>query len=247
MHHDGNSLHVCLLIFHNNAFSCIASTLLNVVVLLSGESMRPQTTTPTPTGADEQNAACTTETQVDTKDHLSAIMIVPFSSAATDLSRGNAILEQDLNPKSDSQMPALQSGTAAEEEDHMQVSMSKKPVEEQNQLQVSASEGLAEEEHMQVKSSEGPTPEEDQMQVSTSEEPVQPGGVPRVNEEEQRRRANTPEELANLGKAVDMVQARSCQLSPSLLTVGQTPPDMDSPARHAFERGRHDCQSQACR
>lgn len=56
-------------------------------------------------------------------------------------------------------------------------------------------------------------------------------------EEEQRRREPTPEELANLGKAVDMVQARSCQLSPSLLTVGQTPPDMDSPARDAFERG----------
>ena len=56
-------------------------------------------------------------------------------------------------------------------------------------------------------------------------------------EEEQHGREPTPEMLANLGQAVDMVQARSCQLSPSLLTVGQTPPDMDSPARDAFERG----------
>ena len=56
-------------------------------------------------------------------------------------------------------------------------------------------------------------------------------------EEEQGRREATPEELANLGKAVDMVQARSCQLSPSLLTVGQNPDGLDSPARDAFERG----------
>lgn len=54
-------------------------------------------------------------------------------------------------------------------------------------------------------------------------------------EEEQTNREATPEELTNLGRAVDMVQARSCQLSPSLLTLD--PDDMDSPARDAFERG----------
>ena len=56
-------------------------------------------------------------------------------------------------------------------------------------------------------------------------------------EDEQIDREATPEELTNLGRAVDMVQARSCQLSPSLLTLGQNPDDMDSPARDAFERG----------
>lgn len=81
--------------------------------------------------------------------------------------------------------------------------------------------------------------EEKRMQVSVPEEPAQPAQTVGASEEEQHRREATPEELANLGKAVDMVQARSCQLSPSLLTVAQTPPDMDSPARHAFERGRH--------
>ncbi|KAL3147858.1 hypothetical protein ABBQ32_002579 [Trebouxia sp. C0010 RCD-2024] len=80
--------------------------------------------------------------------------------------------------------------------------------------------------------------EQERMQLSESEEPAQPVQTLSISEEEQHRREATPEELANLGKAVDMVQARSCQLSPSLLTVGQTPPDMDSPARHAFERGR---------
>ena len=58
-------------------------------------------------------------------------------------------------------------------------------------------------------------------------------------EEEQHGREPTPEGLANLGKAVDLVQAQSCQLSPSLLTVGQAPPSLDSPARDAFERGDH--------
>ena len=202
-----------------------------------------------PTLAGEQNAACTTEAQLDTNVHSSLLMLAPSSSAAIDAttgsSGGNASPEQGLKSMPDNQMPTLQSDTA---EDHTQVDVSEEPIEEQNQLQVCASEGpAAEEDHMQVQASEGPTLEEDQMQVSTTEEPVEPGGVPRVNEEEQRRRADTPEELANLGKAVDMVQARSCQLSPSLLTVGQTPPDMDSPARHAFERGRHHCQSQACR
>ena len=78
------------------------------------------------------------------------------------------------------------------------------------------------------------------MQEDTAEKAVKP--VCDVNTslgEEQLRREATPEELANLGKAVDMVQARSCQLSPSLLTVGQSPAGMDSPARDAFERGKH--------
>lgn len=82
------------------------------------------------------------------------------------------------------------------------------------------------------------------MQVSNSNSEAQPKGPQSVHafraaqaEEEQRRREATPEELANLGKAVDMVQARSCQLSPSLLTVGQNPDVLDSPARDAFERG----------
>ncbi|KAA6428155.1 MAG: hypothetical protein FRX49_01751 [Trebouxia sp. A1-2] len=83
------------------------------------------------------------------------------------------------------------------------------------------------------------------MQFSDPDPETQPTGPQSVHpvrapqaEEEQRRREATPEELANLGKAVDMVQARSCQLSPSLLTVGQNPDGMDSPARDAFERGR---------
>lgn len=82
------------------------------------------------------------------------------------------------------------------------------------------------------------------MQFSDPDPETQPTGPQSVHpvrapqaEEEQRRREATPEELANLGKAVDMVQARSCQLSPSLLTVGQNPDGMDSPARDAFERG----------
>lgn len=82
------------------------------------------------------------------------------------------------------------------------------------------------------------------MQVSNPDPESQPIGLQSVHairapqtEEEQRRREATPEELANLGKAVDMVQARSCQLSPSLLTVGQNPDELDSPARDAFERG----------
>ena len=58
-------------------------------------------------------------------------------------------------------------------------------------------------------------------------------------EEEQRGREPTPEQLANFGKAVELMQAQSCQLSPSLLTVGQVPPGLDSPARDAFERGEH--------
>lgn len=87
--------------------------------------------------------------------------------------------------------------------------------------------------------------EQERMQLSESEEPAQPVQTLSISEEEQHRREATPEELANLGKAVDMVQARSCQLSPSLLTVGQTPPDMDSPARHAFERGGHVCLAAA--
>ncbi|DBB07301.1 TPA: hypothetical protein ACH3X3_008802 [Trebouxia sp. C0006] len=83
------------------------------------------------------------------------------------------------------------------------------------------------------------------MQVSNLDSASQPIGLQSVHairapqaEEEQRRREATPEELANLGKAVDMVQARSCQLSPSLLTVGQNPDGLNSPARDAFERGR---------
>ena len=55
---------------------------------------------------------------------------------------------------------------------------------------------------------------------------------------EHRVREPTPEGLANLGKAVDLVQASSCQLSPSLLTVGHDANGLDSPARNAFERGR---------
>ncbi|KAL0032631.1 hypothetical protein WJX77_011729 [Trebouxia sp. C0004] len=83
------------------------------------------------------------------------------------------------------------------------------------------------------------------MQVFNLDPESQPIGPQPVHsirapqaEEEQRRREATPEELANLGKAVDMVQARSCQLSPSLLTVGQNPDGLDSPAQDAFERGR---------
>ena len=49
-------------------------------------------------------------------------------------------------------------------------------------------------------------------------------------------REPTPEDVANLGKAVSVVQARSCQLSPSLLTL-QNSADMGSPANDAFERG----------
>ena len=49
-------------------------------------------------------------------------------------------------------------------------------------------------------------------------------------------REPTPETVANLGKAVAVVQARSCQLSPSLLTL-QNSADMDSPAHDAFEKG----------
>ncbi len=82
------------------------------------------------------------------------------------------------------------------------------------------------------------------MQVSHPDPESQPTGPQPVHafrapqaKEEQRRREATPEELANLGKAVDMVQARSCQLSPSLLTVSQNPDGLDSPARDAFERG----------
>ena len=82
------------------------------------------------------------------------------------------------------------------------------------------------------------------LQFSDPDPESQPMGPQSVHavrapeaEEEQRRREATPEELANLGKAVDMVQARSCQLSPSLLTVGQNPDGLDSPARDAFERG----------
>lgn len=219
---------------------------------------------PYPTGEGEEDAARIGETQMDTKLHSSATKIALSSSAAmdaiTDSSGGNANPEQDLHPNSDIEMPALRSGTAAEEEDHMQVSASEEPMGEQDELQFRASEGqaeekndmqvnvseepAAEEDHMQVSASERPAEEGDDMQVNTSEEPAEPEHVLSVSEEGQRRRADTPEELANLGKAVDMVQARSCQLSPSLLTVGQTPPDMDSPARHAFERGRHDFQSQ---
>lgn len=50
-------------------------------------------------------------------------------------------------------------------------------------------------------------------------------------------REPTPEDVANLGKAVAVVQARSCQLSPSLLTL-QNSADMGSPAHDAFERGK---------
>ena len=178
------------------------------------------------------------------------MMIAPSSSAAmdatTNASSGNAIQQQNLVSESCGQMPPLQHGTAAKGEDCMPVSMSQEPTTEQSQLQVDPSEGPAEQEdHMQVSASEGPAETEDHIQVDASEEPAVPEHEVSVTEEEQRRRADTPEELANLGKAVDMVQARSCQLSPSLLTVGRTPPDMDSPARNAFERGRHDCQSQA--
>lgn len=82
------------------------------------------------------------------------------------------------------------------------------------------------------------------QQLPTSELDSQPLSARSVQdirgceaEEEQINREATPEELTNLGRAVDMVQARSCQLSPSLLTLGQNPDDMDSPARDAFERG----------
>lgn len=200
--------------------------------------------------AGEQNAACTDEAQVGTHIHASAAMIAPSSSAAmdatTDSSSGNAIPQQDWILKSGGQMLPFQHGIAAKGEDCMQVSVSQEPTTEQSQLQVDQSEGPAEQEdHMQVSASEGSGEEEDRTQVDASEEPTVPEHVVSVTKEEQRRRADTPEELANLGKAVDMVQARSCQLSPSLLTVGRTPPDMDSPARNAFERGRHECQSQA--
>lgn len=81
------------------------------------------------------------------------------------------------------------------------------------------------------------------MQEDTTEKAANPvcGVSTSLGEEEQLRREATPEELANLGKAVDMVQARSCQLSPSLLTVGQSSAGLDSPARDAFERGRQLC------
>ena len=224
--------------------------------------MRTQIT-PFPTGAGEQNAARPHETQAGTK---SAVSVAPSSSAAMDATTHSsgefANPEQDLDPNSDSQMPAVQSGTPAEEEDPMQVSVSEEPTEEQDQLQVSVSEGPAEEEdpmqvsvceepteeqdQLQVSASEGPADNKDDLQVDASQEPAEPEHVVIVSEGEQRRRADTPEELANLGKAVDMVQARSCQLSPSLLTVAQTPPNRDSPARHAFERGRHDPHSSAC-
>lgn len=46
-------------------------------------------------------------------------------------------------------------------------------------------------------------------------------------------REPTPEDVANLGKAVAVVQARSCQLSPSLLTL-QSSADLGN---DAFERG----------
>ena len=49
-------------------------------------------------------------------------------------------------------------------------------------------------------------------------------------------RESTPDTVSNLGKAVALVQARSCQLSPSLLTL-QNSADMDSPAHDAFEKG----------
>ena len=177
-------------------------------------------------------------------------MLAPSSSAmmtaTTDSPGGKTISEQDLNAKADSQMPALQFGPAAQEGHCMQVSVSEESKEERHQLQVNPSEGPAEEDHVQVSASEGLAEEEDHMHVNASEEPAEPAHVVSVITEGLHRRAVTPEELANLGKAVDMVQARSCQLSPSLLTVGQTPPNMDSPARHAFERGRHSCQSQVC-
>ena len=83
---------------------------------------------------------------------------------------------------------------------------------------------------------------EQHLHEASREQQIEPinGAETSLQETEQRRRDQTPEELANLGKAVDMVQARSCQLSPSLLTLGQAPSDMDSPARDAFERGRRD-------
>ena len=147
----------------------------------------------------EQHAAPTSETQMRT-EISSPVKTDPSSSASmgadADASPANGNPGQDSECKSDSQILAVQSTTAAEEDVRMQVSASEEP---------------AEREHVSVVSAIA---------------------------EEQRRREPTPEELANLGKAVDMVQARSCQLSPSLLTVGQTPPDMDSPARHAFDRGK---------
>lgn len=54
---------------------------------------------------------------------------------------------------------------------------------------------------------------------------------------EKSAREPTPEDVANLGKAVAAVQARSCQLSPSLLTL-QSSADMGSPAHDVFERGK---------
>lgn len=198
-----------------------------------------------------QTAAHVSEAHMDTNVHTSSAA----GHAVIASSPVRASPEQESKRNSDSQTLALQSGTAEEGEDHMQVSASAEPKEQQDQLQVSAPKELPEEDdHLQVSASvepkkeqdqlqvsvhEEPTGQEDHMQVSASGEPCEPGNMVSVSEEEQRRRADTPEELANLGKAMDMVQARSCQLSPSLLTVGQTPPDLDSPARHAFEQGGH--------
>ena len=236
----------------------------------SGKPIGPHATAILSSGMGAQTAARASEAHVDSTAHTSSAA----GHAVIDSSLVRAGPEQESKRNSDSQALAVQSGTAEEGEDHIQVNACAEPKEQQDQLQVSAPKELTEEgDHMQVSASEKPNKEQDQlqlrapegltgqeepnkeqvqlqvsaheeptgqedhMQVSASGEPCEPGNMVSVSEEEQRRRADTPEELANLGKAVDMVQARSCQLSPSLLTVGQTPPDLDSPARHAFEQG----------
>lgn len=73
---------------------------------------------------------------------------------------------------------------------------------------------------------------------STSTAVVPQSGVQSVSATPGQRgsRESTPDTVANLGKAVALVQSRSCQLSPSLLTL-QNSADMDSPAHDAFEKG----------
>ena len=161
----------------------------------------------------------------------------PTPQIAAVLSTGEestAPLEMQMSTKAES--PAVMTNPSSsapmdtEADSPLATNKAEQPAECQSDSQTLAAQSVC-------TNSAAPVEEAERMQVSVSEEQAQP--VHPASEEEQHGREATPEELANLGKAVDMVQARSCQLSPSLLTVGQTPPDMDSPARHAFERGRH--------
>ena len=77
---------------------------------------------------------------------------------------------------------------------------------------------------------------EAQVSIATSQ-PASAAQAPAASPRDPRGvREPTPEDVANLGKAVAVVQARSCQLSPSLLTL-QSSADLGSPANDAFEKG----------